>query len=305
MAWSENSARKGIRKDPDGPKLFNAVFAPDQGVAATANTARGAQRGDHDHPRDLRHDGLRPRPRKRRRGPRLDRHRGPAFGHFIDGAFTSPGETFATKNPATGEVLAEVTQGTRRTWTPPSPPPRAPSRNGRSFRAMTARNTSTRWPGCCRSIPASSPCWNPSTTASRSARPRHRHPPRAAAFLLPRGPCAASCRRTPRPQTARRLRPDHPVELPAPDAGVEDRAGARGREHGGPETRGIHLAHRASLRRHLPEAGLPKGVVNIVTGDGATGQAIVEHPASPRSPSPAPPPWAAASARRRPARASP
>jgi aldehyde dehydrogenase (NAD+) len=26
------------------------------------------------------------------------------------------------------------------------------------------------------------------------------------------------------------------------------------------------------------EAGLPKGVVNIVTGDGATGQAIVEHP---------------------------
>ena len=34
------------------------------------------------------------------------------FGHWIDGAFTEPGETFATKNPATGETLAEVTQGT-------------------------------------------------------------------------------------------------------------------------------------------------------------------------------------------------
>jgi len=33
------------------------------------------------------------------------------FGHYIDGAFTAPGETFATANPATGEALAEVTQG--------------------------------------------------------------------------------------------------------------------------------------------------------------------------------------------------
>ena len=39
----------------------------------------------------------------------LDRH-GRRFGPFIDGAFAPPGETFATRNPATGEVLAEVTQ---------------------------------------------------------------------------------------------------------------------------------------------------------------------------------------------------
>ncbi|MBW7921542.1 MAG: aldehyde dehydrogenase family protein [Rubellimicrobium sp.] len=32
------------------------------------------------------------------------------FGHWIGGRFTRPGELFATKNPATGEVLAEVTQ---------------------------------------------------------------------------------------------------------------------------------------------------------------------------------------------------
>ncbi len=34
------------------------------------------------------------------------------FGHWIDGAFTKPGATFATANPATGKPLAEVTHGT-------------------------------------------------------------------------------------------------------------------------------------------------------------------------------------------------
>ncbi len=37
--------------------------------------------------------------------------RGP-FGHFINGAFTRPGALFDTVNPATGAVLAQVTQGT-------------------------------------------------------------------------------------------------------------------------------------------------------------------------------------------------
>ncbi len=39
----------------------------------------------------------------------IARHGG-RFGHFIGGRFTEPGETFATKSPATGDVLAEVTQ---------------------------------------------------------------------------------------------------------------------------------------------------------------------------------------------------
>jgi aldehyde dehydrogenase (NAD+) len=34
------------------------------------------------------------------------------FGHYIDGGFTAPGRTFAAKNPATGVTMAEVTQGT-------------------------------------------------------------------------------------------------------------------------------------------------------------------------------------------------
>ncbi|MBN2906586.1 MAG: aldehyde dehydrogenase family protein [Rhodobacteraceae bacterium] len=36
--------------------------------------------------------------------------RGDRFGCFINGAFTAPGETFESRNPATGEVLALVTQ---------------------------------------------------------------------------------------------------------------------------------------------------------------------------------------------------
>jgi len=40
----------------------------------------------------------------------LARHEN-GFGHFIDGAFTDPGETFEVQNPATAEVIAHVTQG--------------------------------------------------------------------------------------------------------------------------------------------------------------------------------------------------
>ncbi len=35
---------------------------------------------------------------------------GDTFGHYIDGAFTKPGKGFDSRNPATGEVLAKLTQ---------------------------------------------------------------------------------------------------------------------------------------------------------------------------------------------------
>ena len=38
-------------------------------------------------------------------------HHNNRFGQWIDGTFTTPGVSFATKNPATGKTLAEVTQG--------------------------------------------------------------------------------------------------------------------------------------------------------------------------------------------------
>ncbi|WEK03581.1 MAG: aldehyde dehydrogenase family protein [Candidatus Devosia phytovorans] len=34
------------------------------------------------------------------------------FGHFIDGKFSKPGKTFASENPATGDKLADITDGT-------------------------------------------------------------------------------------------------------------------------------------------------------------------------------------------------
>jgi aldehyde dehydrogenase (NAD+) len=37
---------------------------------------------------------------------------GNRFGHYIDGGWTEPGETFASINPANGKTLAEVTRGT-------------------------------------------------------------------------------------------------------------------------------------------------------------------------------------------------
>ena len=41
----------------------------------------------------------------------IAKHQG-RFGHWIDGAFAPPGQTFETRNPATGKLLAHVTQGT-------------------------------------------------------------------------------------------------------------------------------------------------------------------------------------------------
>ena len=35
------------------------------------------------------------------------------FGHFINGKFTKPGKTFATKNPATGKALTKISQATK------------------------------------------------------------------------------------------------------------------------------------------------------------------------------------------------
>jgi aldehyde dehydrogenase (NAD+) len=37
---------------------------------------------------------------------------GPRFGLFVHGKFTAPGTTFPSRNPATGEALAEITQAT-------------------------------------------------------------------------------------------------------------------------------------------------------------------------------------------------
>jgi aldehyde dehydrogenase (NAD+) len=69
-------------------------------------------------------------------------------------------------------------------------------------------------------------------------------------------------------RAARRRRPGHPVEFPAADARVEDRPGARDGQLRRAQAGRDHPHHRAEARRDLPGAGLPPGVVNIVTGAG-------------------------------------
>ncbi len=77
---------------------------------------------------------------------------------------------------------------------------------------------------------------------------------------------------------ARRRRPGDPVELPAADAGLEDRAGAGLRQHRRAQARRDHAADGPALRRDLPAGRPAAGVVNIVTGAGETGRALVSHP---------------------------
>ena len=80
------------------------------------------------------------------------------------------------------------------------------------------------------------------------------------------------------PAAARRRGPGHPLELPAAHAGLEDRAGPRLRN-----TVVLKPAETTRLTALLfaeicQQADLPPGVVNIVTGAGETGRALVGHP---------------------------
>ncbi len=87
----------------------------------------------------------------------------------------------------------------------------------------------------------------------RQADPRNTRPRYSAggAPLLP------SCRlgatdghRTAGLRSGRRRRADHPLELPAADAGLEDRASPGHGQHRRAQTSGVYVAHRAGLRRN-------------------------------------------------------
>ena len=84
--------------------------------------------------------------------------------------------------------------------------------------------------------------------------PRRRPAARGGPLLLLRRLGRQARVRVPEPQAAasRRRRPDHPVELPAAHAGVEDRPRARSREHGRPQAGGDDAAVRAPLLRRPP-----------------------------------------------------
>ena len=107
-----------------------------------------------------------------------------------------------------------------------------------------------------------------------------------------------------RARADRRLRRHHAVELPAHHGGVEDRARDRGRQLRRAQARvASRRSPRSMLAEICTEAGVPAGVVNVITGPGGTaGEELATHPTSTRSRSPARPRSAAASCSSAPAR---
>ena len=86
---------------------------------------------------------------------------------------------------------------------------------------------------------------------------RHRRTASGAALLSPRRLGAADGAGAAGTRAGRRDRSDHSMELPAADAGVEDRARARDGKHGGAQARRVHLADGAALRRAVRGSGNP------------------------------------------------
>ncbi len=73
--------------------------------------------------------------------------------------------------------------------------------------------------------------------------------------------------------------PDRALELPADDGGLEDRPGARDRQHDRAQAGRDDADHDAARSPSCATECLPAGVLNVVCGHGdPAGQALVEHP---------------------------
>lgn len=204
---------------------------------------------------------------------------GPAFGHFIDGRFTEAGKTFATRNPATGAELAQITQGT-----------------AEDVNAAVAAATKA------------FPKW---AKLSCHARAKYLY---ALARLLQKHARLFAVLET--LDNGKPIRESRDIDVPLAQRHFYHHAGLaqlRDAEMPGMAPIGVcgqvipwnfpllmlawkiapalaagntvvlKPAEYTSLTALLfgqicQEAGLPKGVVNIVTGDGRTGEAIVTHP---------------------------
>ena len=75
--------------------------------------------------------------------------------------------------------------------------------------------------------------------------------------------------RLPLPRAARRRRADHPVQLPAADGGVEDRAGAGRRQLHGRQAREPDAVVDPQARARSSATSSRPGVLNVVNGPGA------------------------------------
>ncbi|NKB28531.1 MAG: aldehyde dehydrogenase family protein [Rhodobacteraceae bacterium] len=201
------------------------------------------------------------------------------FGHFINGAFTKPGKGFDSRNPATTDTLARVTQGTAKDV---------------DTAVAAARKAQPKW--------AALPGHERAKVLYALARLLQKHA-RLFAVLesLDNGKPIRESRDIDVPLATRHFY-YHAGMAQLQDSELPDRealgvcgqiipwnfpllmlswkiapAIAMG------NTCVLKPAEYTSLTallfgRICQEAGVPPGVVNIITGDGATGQAIVDHP---------------------------
>jgi aldehyde dehydrogenase (NAD+) len=208
----------------------------------------------------------------------LDRH-DRRFGHFIGGAFTEPGETFETRNPATGAVLAEVSRG---------------SEDDVAVAVAAARKAAGRW--------GKAPGYDRARVLYALARLLQKHSRMFAVLeTLDNG---------------KPIRESRDIDIPLAQRHFYYHAGLAQlveSEMPGMAPHGVcgqvipwnfpllMLAWKVAPAlaagntvvlkpaEYTPltallfaeicrEAGVPKGVVNIVTGDGATGAAVIAHP---------------------------
>ena len=204
---------------------------------------------------------------------------GQRFGHWIDGTFTAPGATFETRNPATGATLAMVTQGTP---TDLDAAVAAARRAQPKWAALSGHQRAKYLYALARLVQKQSRLLAVLETMDngkpiREARDidvplvaRHFYYHAGLAQLLqseqpdmqPLGVCGAVIPwNFPLLMLAWKVAP----ALAAGNTVVLKPA----------EYTPLTALLFAELSR---EAGLPKGVLNIVTGDGATGAALVAHP---------------------------
>ena len=228
------------------------------------------------------------------------------YENFIGGKWVAPvsGRYFENVTPVTGKPFCEVARShrgghrarARRRARGRRPPGAGPRRRERADDPQQDRRPHGGEPRDCSRSP------RPGTTASRSAR---RWPP-TCRWRSTTSATSPACiraqegtrrrdrrghRRLPLPRAARRRRPDHPVELPAPDGGLEARPGAGRRQLRGAQARradaGVDPGADGADRRPAAAGRAQRRQRLRRRGRQAAGVAAR---ASPRSPSPARPP---------------
>jgi aldehyde dehydrogenase (NAD+) len=235
----------------------------------------------NEHRRKISDHGVWPAPEDPKESQRwLDRH-GRRFAHFINGAWQAPaaGEYFDTLDPSNGEKLASIAQGSAADVDAAVQSARVASPK---WRALTP-HARARYLVCAG--PVSAEAFAPARRAGNHGQrqadprePRHRYSSGRAAFYYHAG-------------WAQLLEQEFPEHEPCGVVGqiipwnfpLLMRRG-RSRPRWLRATRWCLKPAEFTPLTALAfaelcqEAGLPAGVVNIVTGDGSTGEALVKHP---------------------------